>query len=143
MKIRDIMTKNVEPARPEEPVQSVAQRMARGDFGFAPVCEGKKVIGTVTDRDLAIRVLAGGMPATTPVAEVMTREVSYAFAEDRVEEVLEKMSREQIRRLPIVDENRELVGVVSLGDLSSKVKERFAGEALEDISKPRGTQTFS
>jgi len=142
-KIRDVMTRNVEPARPEEPIQSVAQRMARGDFGFMPVCEGKKVIGTITDRDLTIRALAGAMPPSTPVGEVMTREVTVAHQDDNLEDILDKMSDEQIRRLPIVDENRELIGVISIGDLSQKVKERYAGEALEDISKPSGTSTFS
>lgn len=136
MKVRDLMTRDVELARPEEPIQSVAQRMARGDFGFMPVCEGKRVIGTVTDRDLAIRAVAGALGPSTPVGEVMTRDITVCHEDEDLESILNKMSGEQIRRLPIVNEARELVGVVSIGDMAAKVKERYAGEALEAISKP-------
>lgn len=137
MKIRDLMTRNVQPARPEEPVQDVARRMAEGDYGFVPVVEDREVIGAITDRDIAVRAVARGLPGSTPVAEVMTREASYVFEDDSVSEVLDKLGREQIRRLPVVDRNREVVGVVSLGDLAQK-KERESGEALQDISRPAG-----
>lgn len=136
MKVRDLMTRDVETARPEEPIQSVAQRMARGDFGFMPVCDDKRVIGTITDRDLAIRAVAGALQPSTPVGEIMTRDVTVLNENEDLETVLNKMSGEQIRRLPIVNEARELVGVVSIGDMAAKVKERYAGEALEAISKP-------
>lgn len=136
MKVRDLMTRDVEVARPEEPIQSVAQRMARGDFGFMPVVDGKRLIGAVTDRDLAIRAVAGALPPSTPVGEVMTRDVSFLNENDDLETVLNKMSGEQIRRLPIVNDARDLCGVVSIGDMAAKVKERYAGEALEAISKP-------
>lgn len=140
MKIKDVMTRNVEVARPEEPIQSVAQRMARGDFGFMPVVDGKRIVGTITDRDLTIRALAGAMSASTPVAEVMTRGATYTREDSDLESVLDKMGDEQIRRLPIVNDKDELVGVVAVGDLAAKVKERYIGETMEDISKPRGTQ---
>jgi CBS domain-containing protein len=143
MKIKDCMTRNVEAARPEEPIQSVAQRMARGDFGFMPVVDGKRVVGTITDRDLTIRALAGAMPPSTPVAEVMTREVTVVREDDNLEDVLDKMGDEQIRRLPIVNAAHECVGVISIGDLAKKVKQRYAGETLEDISKPAGSQSLS
>jgi CBS domain-containing protein len=143
MKIKDCMTRNVETARPEEPIQSVAQRMARGDFGFMPVCDGKRVVGTITDRDLAIRALAGAMSPSMPVAEVMTREVTSVREDDNIEEVLDKMGAEQIRRLPIVNDAHECVGVISIGDLAKKVKQRFAGETLEEISKPAGSHSLS
>lgn len=136
MRVRDLMTRDVETARPEEPIQSVAQRMARGDFGFMPVCEGKRVIGTITDRDLAIRAVAGALQPATPVGEIMTRDVTVLHEDEDLETVLNKMSGEQIRRLPIVNDARELIGVVSIGDMAAKVKERYAGEALEAISKP-------
>jgi CBS domain-containing protein len=136
MKVKDLMTRNVEIARAEESIQSVAQRMARGDFGFMPVCEGKTVIGAITDRDLTIRALAGGMPPSTPVGELMTRELTVLHDEDDLDEALDKMGDEQLRRLPVLNSAKELVGVVSIGDLASKVKDRYAGEALEEISKP-------
>ena len=94
MKIRDVMSKNVQVARPEDTLQNVAGRMAAGDFGFIPVADG----------DLKV--------------------------------ALDLMSSRQIRRLPVVDKDGRLVGVVSLGDLSTRVKERYAGEALEEISRP-------
>lgn len=136
MKVKDLMTRNVETARVDESIQSVAQRMARGDFGFMPVCEGKTMIGVVTDRDLTIRALAGGLAPTTAVGEVMTRETSVLHADDDIVDALDKMGDEQLRRLPVIDTNRELCGVVSIGDMASKVKERRTGEALEEISKP-------
>jgi CBS domain-containing protein len=142
MKVKDVMTRNVEVARPDETIQAVAQRMAKGDYGFAPVCDGRKLLGTVTDRDLTIRALAGGLPPSTSVAEVMTREVSWAHEDDDLTEVLDKMGAEQIRRLPVVDEQRDLVGVVSIGDLAREAKDKHAGEALEDISKPHGSSAF-
>lgn len=140
MKIRDVMTRNVEIATPSEPVQTIAQRMSRGDFGFMPVCDGKRVIGTITDRDLTIRVLAGGLPATTPVTEVMTREATVIHQDDDLEEVLSKMGDEQLRRLPVVDANSDLIGVISIGDLAAKVDKDHTGKTLEHISKPGGSQ---
>ncbi len=136
MKIKDIMTSDPEVARPDESVQSVAQRMADGDFGFVPVCDGRRVVGAVTDRDLAVRVLARGLPPTTPVSEVMTRDVLVVSRDDRVDDVLDAMGDRQIRRFPIVTENEELVGVVSLGDLTKRAKEKDTGETLADISRP-------
>jgi len=135
MKVRDIMTTRVETARVEEPVQSIARRMADGDFGFMPVCDGAKVIGAVTDRDLAVRVLAQGLPPTTPVGEVMTRDILVVARDDSLDDVLEAMGDRQLRRFPIVAENGDLLGVVSLGDLTRKAREKDTGEALADISK--------
>lgn len=135
MKVRDIMTTRVETARVEEPVQSIARRMADGDFGFMPVCDGTKVIGAVTDRDLAVRVLAQGLPPTTPVGEVMTRDILVVARDDSLDDVLEAMGDRQLRRFPIVAENGDLLGVVSLGDLTRKAREKDTGEALADISK--------
>lgn len=137
MKTRDLMTRNVQPAGPEETIEVVARRMADGDYGFVPVVQDKELIGAITDRDIAIRGVAGGLPGSTPVAEVMTREASYVFEDDKVDEVLDKLAREQLRRLPVVDEHRRLVGVIALGDLAQE-KERASGEALQDISRPAG-----
>lgn len=136
MKVRDIMTEKPESARPDETVQSVAQRMAGGDFGFVPVCDGTKVVGAITDRDLATRVLAKGLPATTPVAEVMTRDVFTCSKDDSIDDVLGAMGDRQLRRFPIVTDNGDLVGVVSIGDLTRKAREKDTGETLADISKP-------
>ena len=137
MKVRDIMSRDVQVARPGDSIQNVAGRMAAGDFGFMPVAEGDHLVGTITDRDLVIRALAGGAGPETVVGEVMTSNVEWRRDDEDLKDVLKCMSDTQIRRLPILDKDNRLVGVVSLGDLSTRVKEKYAGEALEDISRPR------
>ncbi|GAD60588.1 CBS domain-containing protein [Brevundimonas sp. BAL450] len=136
MKVRDIMSRDVQVARPGDSIQNVAGRMAAGDFGFMPVAEGDQLVGTVTDRDLVVRALAGGAGVDTPVSEAMTTTVEWRRDDEDLKDVLKCMSDKQIRRLPILDQDNRLVGVVSLGDLSIRVKEKYAGEALEDISRP-------
>ncbi|HZV84980.1 MAG TPA: CBS domain-containing protein [Brevundimonas sp.] len=135
MKIRDIMSKDVQVARPGDTLQEVASRMASGDFGFMPVAEGDTLIGTITDRDVTIRAVAQGAACTAPVVEYITRDPHTARADDDLQTVLDSMGSRQIRRLPVLDKDNRLVGVVSLGDLSTRVKEKYAGEALEDISR--------
>lgn len=134
MKIRDIMSRDVQVARPEDSVQSIAQRMASGDFGFMPVAEGEVLMGTITDRDLAVRALASGAGPDSPISEYLSRNPLSVRDDDDLKMALDLMSRARIRRLPVTDKNNRLVGVVSLGDLSVRVKERYAGEALESIS---------
>jgi len=136
MKIRDVMSKDVQVARPGDTIQDVARRMAEGDFGFMPVADGDRLIGAVTDRDLAIRAVAGGASPTSPVVEYITRDPHTVRDSDDLKSVLDSMGSLKVRRLPVLDRHDKLVGVVSLGDLSTRVKERYAGEALEDISQP-------
>lgn len=135
MKVRDVMSKDVQVARPGDTVQEVASRMAGGDFGFMPVADGDTLIGTITDRDLTVRALAQGASPSAPVVEYITRDPHTANADDDLKTVLDAMGSKQIRRLPVLDKDNRLVGVVSLGDLSTRVKEKYAGEALEDISR--------
>lgn len=135
MKIRDVMSKDVQVARPGDTIQEVARRMASGDFGFMPVADGDRLIGAVTDRDIAVRAVAGGAAATSPVVEYITRDPHTVRDDEDLKSVLDMMGTRQIRRLPVVDKHDRLVGVVSLGDLSTRVKERYAGETLEDISR--------
>ena len=135
MKVRDLMSKDVQVARPGDTLQAVAERMRAGDFGFMPVADGDTLIGTITDRDIAIRAVAGGAACTAPVVEYITRDPHTARADDDLQSVLDAMGSKQIRRLPVLDKDNRLVGVVSLGDLSTRVKEKYAGEALEDISR--------
>ena len=136
MKVRDIMSKDVQVARPGDSLQDVATRMASGDFGFMPVADGDRLIGTITDRDIVVRAVAGGADFSAPVVEYITRDPHTARADDDLKTVLDSMGDRQIRRLPVLDKDDRLVGVVSLGDLSTRVKEKYAGEALEDISRP-------
>lgn len=135
MKIRDVMSKDVQVARPGDSLQEVASRMASGDFGFMPVADGDTLIGTITDRDITIRAVAQGAACTAPVVEYITRDPHTARADDDLKSVLDAMGTKQIRRLPVLDKDNRLVGVVSLGDLSTRVKEKYAGETLEDISR--------
>ena len=135
MKIRDVMSKDVQVARPGDTIQDVAARMAAGDFGFMPVADGDQLIGTITDRDITIRAVAGGADPSAPVVEYITRDPHTALDSDDLKTVLDAMGDKQIRRLPVLDKDQRLVGVVSLGDLSTQVKERYAGEALEEISR--------
>jgi CBS domain-containing protein len=135
MKVRDVMSKDVQVARPGDTLQDVAARMSAGDFGFMPVADGDRLIGTITDRDIAVRAVAGGAACTSPVVEYISREPQTACADDDLKTVLDAMGSKQIRRLPVLDKDQRLVGVVSLGDLSTRVKEKYAGEALEDISR--------
>lgn len=136
MKIRDVMSKDVQVARPTDTLQDVASRMATGDFGFIPVADGDKLVGTVTDRDIAVRGVGKGLTAAATVSEVMTTTVTTALDSDDLKAALDAMGSRQIRRLPVLDKHNRLVGVVSLGDLSTRVKEKYAGEALETISQP-------
>ena len=136
MKVRDVMSSDVQVARPGDTLQEVATRMASGDFGFMPVADGDRLIGTITDRDIAVRAVAGGAACTSPVVEYLSRDPQTARADDDLKTVLDSMGSKQIRRLPVLDKDDRLVGEVSLGDLSTRVKEKYAGEALEDISRP-------
>ncbi|WP_292058857.1 MULTISPECIES: CBS domain-containing protein [unclassified Brevundimonas] len=138
MKIRDVMSKDVQVARPEDTLQNVAGRMAAGDFGFIPVADGDRLIGALTDRDIVVRAVASGAGPEARVLDVLSRDALVVRADDDLKVALDLMSSRQIRRLPVVDKDGRLVGVVSLGDLSTRVKERYAGEALEEISRPQG-----
>ncbi len=136
MKIRDVMSKDVAVAQSADTIQEVARRMAEGDFGFMPVVDGDMLVGTITDRDIVIRAVATGATATATVGQFLSRDVKTARDDEDLQSVLDAMGDRQIRRLPIIDRHGKLVGVVSLGDLSTRVKEKHAGETLEDISRP-------
>ena len=135
MKIRDVMTKDVHLARPGDTIQDVAGRRARGGFGFVPVADGDQLIGSITDRDIVVRALATGAAPSATVVEFITRDAQTVLDTDDLKVVLDLMGSKQIRRAPVVDKHGRVVGVVSLGDLSTRVKEKYAGETLESISR--------
>lgn len=134
-KISEVMTTNVKVVRPDETVRNAAKMMADMDVGAIPVCDGKRLQGMVTDRDITIRATAEGRGGDTPVREVMTTDVVWCTDEDDTQEVLNRMADEQIRRIPVVDQDRNLVGIVALGDLAVE-DEQNVDEALRDISMP-------
>ena len=138
MKVSDVMTRDVDTVRPDQTVQQAASFMLRDDAGSMPVTEGERLIGMITDRDIAVRGIANGHGPDAPVRDLMTTGVVVARADDDVEECAAKMSQAQVRRLPVIDENDQLCGIVSLGDLSREADDDCASEALEGVSQPGG-----
>ncbi len=134
MKIRDVMTRDVQTVTPDQTAQEAAQFMLREDAGSMPVSDGGKLIGMITDRDIAVRGVARGYGPETQVRELMTDNVVCARIDDDVEEVAMRMSEAQVRRLPVLDENEQLCGIVSLGDLSRETEGEAAHHALEGVS---------
>jgi CBS domain-containing protein len=138
MQLNEIMTPQVEVIHPEAPIQEAAAIMKALDVGSVPVYDGLKLQGMVTDRDITIRATAEGRdPRQTRVREVMTSEVLYCFEDQRIEEAALLMEEKQIRRLPILNRNNDLVGIVALGDLAVEMEDgRRVGQVLEGISEP-------
>jgi CBS domain-containing protein len=137
-KIRDVMTRDVTTVPPDAPLTDVARIMRDEDIGSVPVAQGSELLGMVTDRDIVIRGLADGDGIDRRTAgEVMTAGVQCCHEDQNVGDVLKDMGDQQIRRLPVVDAEQKLIGIVSIGDLSREAKAKQVGSALEDISQPR------
>lgn len=136
MKIKDCMTKKVVLATPTMSLREVAGKMRDGDFGALPVAENDRLIGMITDRDIVTRALANQKesPMETKVRDVMSRNVYYCFEGQEIEEVAKNMGDNQIRRLPVLNDHKKLVGIVSIGDLALK-KAKAVDEALLGISR--------
>lgn len=139
MQVSECMTQDVRIANPAETLQQAARMMADADTGFLPVGENDKLVGIITDRDIAIRAVGCGCAPDTRIHDVMSEEVKYCFEDDEIEDVLDNMAEQQIRRLPVVDRNKRLVGVVSIGDLAADGRQTAeAGKALGNIASPSG-----
>jgi CBS domain-containing protein len=138
MKVSEVMTRDVQTVRPDQPVQQAATFMLNADAGSIPVTDGDRLIGMITDRDIAVRGVAKGYGPDTPVSELMTNEVICAVEDDDVADVANKMSDAQVRRLPVIDRDERLCGIVSLGDLSRGADDDCAAEALEGVTQPGG-----
>jgi CBS domain-containing protein len=138
MKVSEVMTRDVQTIRPDQPVQEAASFMLNADAGSIPVTEGDRLLGMITDRDIAVRGVAKGYGPDTPVRELMTDDIICARIDDNVEEVATKMSEAQVRRLPVIDNDERLCGIVSLGDLSRETDDETATQALEGVSQPGG-----
>jgi CBS domain-containing protein len=136
MKISELMTTEVETVSADQTAREAASFMLRADAGSIPVCEGDKVIGMITDRDIAVRGVAEGRGPDTPVSELMSDGIVCAHEDDDVQAVAQRMSEEQVRRMPVVDGEDRLVGIVSLGDLARETAGESAHEALEGVSAP-------
>jgi len=134
MKIAECMTSDVEVVRPDASIQDAARMMLDADAGSMPVCDGKRLLGMVTDRDIAIRAVAEGRGCDTLVKEIMTDDILYCYEDQDIAEVARQMSDQQVRRLPVVSRDKDLVGIVSLGDISQSGDAEAAEIALEGVS---------
>ena len=137
-KLREIMTRNVEIIAPKTTVQEAAKKMKDLNVGAIPVCDGDKLAGMITDRDLVVRVLAEGRnPKTVPVSDAISTDVVFCFEDDDVERASQLMAQHQIRRLPIMSSRKRLVGMVTLGDLAVHGKNpEVSGGVLQQVSTP-------
>jgi CBS domain-containing protein len=134
--IAEIMTRDVQVIRPEDSVQHAAQCMKDLDIGAVPVCDGRKLLGMITDRDITVRASAAGLaPDRVTVREVMTSDLHWCTEEQSTAEVLEHMGAHHIRRLPVINAQKELIGIVSLGDLAIR-QEAPVDAALRGVSTP-------
>ena len=138
MILKDIMTPGVEVITPEATLQQAAAKMRRLNIGPLPVCDGDQLIGMLTDRDITVRAVAEGRgPVTTQVREVMTPDAIYGFDDQDIEDAAHLMEHYQIRRLPVLNRRKQLVGMVLLGDLAVHPGQQpLAGEVLEQVSEP-------
>lgn len=133
-RIRDLMTTDIEIVSPGHTAREAASCMLRADTGALPVCEDGRLVGMITDRDIVVRGVAAGHGPETAVAKLMSDGVVWARADDEVGAIAQRMSDAQVRRLPVVDANDLLVGMISLGDLSRESEQAAAVQALEGVS---------
>jgi CBS domain-containing protein len=138
MQIRDIMTRNVEVIHPNTFIRDAAKMMNTLNVGLLPVCDGEQLVGVLSDRDITIRSAAIGLePRKTRAGQVMTAEVIYCFDDQDIEEATKLMEEKQIRRLLILNRDKQLVGFVSLGDVAVRTgNQELAGKTVKEVSEP-------
>jgi len=136
--VSQVMTRGVRTLSPTDTVLKAAQAMEEINVGVIPVCDGDKLVGMVTDRDIVVRGVAKSRDGGTPLSEVMSGDVRCATEDQEIDEVLGAMAQGQIRRMPVVDGKQRLVGIVSIGDIAAKDRDDDAevAESLGDISSP-------
>jgi CBS domain-containing protein len=144
MEIKDIITPSPCCISPDASIVEAAAEMKTLDTGWLPICENDRLIGTITDRDIAIRAVAEGLdPNITAVRQVMSHDIVYCYEDRDIEDAARIMEKNQIRRLPVLDQSKRLVGIISLGDLAVRAGAQIlAGRILERVSEPAG-QTLS
>jgi CBS domain-containing protein len=138
MRVAEVMTRNVRLIEPNQTIRDAARLMAEMDAGIMPVREGDRLVGMITDRDIAVRAVAQGRGPDTAVREVMTDEVKYCFEDEDTAAVERNMAEIQVRRLPVLTRDKRLVGILSLGDLAMSDKAAKVGAAVAGISQPGG-----
>lgn len=144
MKIAEIMSSDVQTVTPDQPIQEAARMMMSADTGALPVGDGERLIGMVTDRDITVRAIAEGRGPETPVREVMSEKLLFAWDDQDVEDVALQMSDAQVRRMPVLSrEGERLVGIVSIGDLATQGSTDAAEAAISGVSEPGGEHNQS
>ena len=143
MLVRQAMSNDVNIASPSQSIREAARMMAEIDAGALPVGENDRLVGMITDRDIAVRAVAAGKGPDTPVREIMTTDVKYCFEDDELDEVALNMADIQVRRLPVLNDQKRLVGIISLGDIALTDGPGSAGSALCGISEPGGEHSQS
>lgn len=138
MRVADCMTRSVQITDPNQTIREAAMTMASLDAGVLPVGENDRLVGMITDRDIAIRGVAQGMGPDATVRDVMSTDVKYCFVDEDADHVLQNMGDLQVRRLPVLNRDKRLVGIISLGDLAMNGETAKAGEALSGISQHGG-----
>ena len=136
MLVKELMSTNVEYITPDTSIKRAAEIMKDKDIGFLPVGENDRLVGMITDRDIAIRAVAGGMdPNTAKVREVMTKDVVYCYEDQPVEEAASMMEEKQVRRLSVLNRDKRLVGICSIGDIANINQDsKLSGELIESVS---------
>ena len=143
MQVNDAMTNDVKIANPHQTICDAARLMAKLDIGVLPVGENDRLVGMITDRDIAIRAVAAEKSPQTPVREVMSKDVMYCFEDDELDDIVQNMADIKVRRLPVLDHDKRLVGILSLGDIALTEGAGSAGSALCGISEPGGEHSQS
>jgi CBS domain-containing protein len=140
MKVKEIMTKEVEILHPDDSLKEAAQKMRVRNVGFLPVCDGDRLVGVLTDRDITLRAMAEGMNPNTRIdRDLITSPIIYCFDDQDVEEAAKLMEDHQIRRVAVLSRgDKRLVGVVSLGDIATNSTKEMSAEVLEKVSEPTG-----
>jgi CBS domain-containing protein len=138
MLVNEAMTIDVKIANPKQTIRDAARMMAQIDVGVLPVGENDRLVGMITDRDIAVRAVAAGKGPETPIREIMTEEVKYCFEDDDLDDITENMADIKVRRLPVLDRDKRLVGILSLADVALANGAGSVGSALCGISEPGG-----
>ena len=137
MKLREIMSNHVEVIHPGDTLQAAAEKMRDRDIGFLPVCDGERLIGVLTDRDLITRALADGLESKAILGrDLVTSPAIYCFDDQSVDEAAKLMHDNQIRRLVVLSRDKQMVGVISLGDLAMTADDKLSGDVLQSVSEP-------